>query len=155
MIRRERVLAALFAALEAGCQATVQRNRRTPASAGQQGQDGQPDDPGDCPCLNVVDGGHTVSYENLGLVGYTMRVDVDGAVVADSDALIGPVVNDLYAQVLDAAMADPSLGGECINVREASFDVRIAPVEESARPFADFTVGLEIDFDTPDGDPAG
>lgn len=155
MTRRERVLAAAFEALQAGCQAAVERNRRSPVGPGEPGVDGQVDDPGDCPHLNLVDGGHLPSYENAGLVGYTLRVDIDGAVIADSDALIGPAINDLYGQVLDAMMADVSLGGLCIDVREASFDVRIAPVVESSRPFADFTVGLEIDFQTPDGDATG
>ena len=64
-------------------------------------------------------------------------------------------MNALYFQVASCWAADPSLGGLCVQVRETGFDPGFATAEEASLPLADFTLALLIEFQTPDGNPAG
>ena len=143
--RREQCILALMAALATISPAVpVERNRRSPL-----------DDVAEAPRLVVHEGSQTGQSVDFGLMQYVMQIDVEGTVTAASDALIGPALNSLYASVLVALGTDPSLGGVCIDVRETALDVRVAPAVESTTPLAEFALGLEIEFHTPLGDPAG
>ena len=142
--RREQCILAVMAALATISPAVpVERNRRAPV------------DIAEAPRLVVHEGGQTGQSVDFGLMQYVMQIDVEGTVTAASDALIGPAVNTLYASILVALGTDPSLGGVCIDVRETALDVRVAPADESTTPLAEFALGLEVEFHTPLGDPAG
>ena len=134
---------AVVAALVAGCPAAVERNRRSRVDATE------------APHLNVFGGGHVAAYDDPYDVAYTVRVGIEATVGAASDAALEPAATALYARAIAAVMADPSLAGLCIQVREVNLDVRLVPAEESAAPLIEFGLELEIDFRTPDGDPTG
>lgn len=140
--RRERAIQAVCAALVAGVEATVRRNREVV-------------DATEAPFVNVREGGHSPDYENLGLVMYDMALTLELVTSAPTEDDLGPIANALYGDCLSALMADPTLGGVCIQVREAGYEVVFATAEESGRPVAEGTLELSVTFITPDGDPAG
>lgn len=143
LARREQIVAEMLVRLTAACpDIAVTRNRRSQLPETE------------APALNLLDGGHTTQYDS-GDVIYTMRVDIDGTVTAGTDAEIGAALNALYTQALRAFLDDLTLGGLCSDVCEETLDVRVAPTVEAANPLADFTLGLQVEFRTPDGDPTG
>lgn len=141
--RRERIAVAILAALTAGCApVAVERNRRTAVEADE------------APKIVMFDLGHQADTLNIGLIDYSMAIEVEGTVTTSSDATLGTAVNALYVQIL-ASLADYTLGGLCSGLRETGLDVRIISEDESSKPLATFTVSFEVDFQTPDGDPTG
>ena len=137
-------MVALRDAIEAACPGVgLERNRRTDVDASE------------TPYLVLRDGAHDADQGSSQDTAYRMTATVEGTVAAPVDDDLGPAVNALYLQVASCWGDDPSLGGLCVQIRETGFDPGFASAEESAVPLADFTLDLLIEFQTPDGDPAG
>lgn len=98
------------------------------------------------PVVNFWDAGHTADLPDIGETAYEMELPVEATVTADTDAELGAATNDLYGRVLKTLMADPTLGGLCIQLTERAFDPRIAPVEESKDPLANFSLSVVAEF---------
>lgn len=135
---REQVLAAFFTALQGLAGVTVERNRNREVA------------PEMMPALVMLDGGQR-RQDETGLARYAMQVDVEGYVLAASDSGLGPALNDLYARTVAAALADSTLGGVAVDVREGELDVLI--VREAGRPAAGFNLTFEIEFFAAPSDP--
>lgn len=138
---REQVLAAFQAKLAAitGIDGlTVERNRASPVQ--------------EFPKLIMRDGGHEVTEENTGMMGYRMTVDVEGFVAHSSDSGTGPAVNALYATVLQAVLADRTLGDLAADITETSMDINLDS-EDGHSPHAAFNSSFVIIFYTTPGDP--
>ena len=85
----------------------------------------------------------------------TEEVTVEGSVAgaaADTDADVSDQLDDLYAATVVALMADHTLGGLTIDVRQASLDVDYTD-DEGTQPVGTFALGLEVDYETRAGDP--
>lgn len=144
---RELVLAGLAARLEtliAGNPGLkVYRNRRSVTEA---------------PALIIRDGAQRTDANNFGLKRHVMTPVIAGFLTADSDDEIGPALNELYRQVIDALEADRTLGatpgtGPAVDVRESGLDLDLE--EEAADGEADlkhaagaFYLTVEIEFTT-------
>jgi hypothetical protein len=135
---REQVLAAFFTALQQIVGVTVERNRNREVT------------PEMMPALVMLDGGQRRQDES-GLARYVAEADVEGYVLASSDAGLGPALNDLYARTVVAALADHTLGGVAIDVREGALDVMI--VREAGKPAAGVSLTFEIEFFAAPADP--
>lgn len=105
------------------------------------------------PIVSFLEGGHTADIPDTGDVSYDMELPIEATVAAETDAELGAAINDLYGRVLAALMADPTLGGLCVQLTERSFDPRIAPVEESQEPLANFSLTLTAEFRGEGGGP--
>ena len=136
---REQVLAAFEARLSTIAGVTVERNRVEPVTA--------------FPVLVMIDGGQTPSEENSGLKLYALRVDVEGYVQAGTAAELGPALSDLYAQAVKALMADRTLGGLAIDVREGEMRDPEIDRTQGHGPFAAFSLGFVVDHLTDPNDP--
>jgi len=128
---REQVLAAFLQALQQVAGAAVERNRNREVAAESM------------PALVMLDGGQRRQDES-GLARYVAEADVEGYVLAATDAALGPALNDLYARTVVAALADPTLGGLAVDVREGALDVSV--VRETGKPAAGFSLAFEIEF---------
>ena len=135
---REQVLAALLARLQTLPGVTVERNRNREVT------------PEMMPALVLLDGGQR-RQEETGLARYVAEADVEGYVLAATDAALGSTLNDLYARAVAAALADPTLGGLAVDVREGALDVMI--VRENGKPAAGFSLTFEIEFFAAPADP--
>ena len=135
---REQVLAAFFARLQGLAGVTVERNRNREVT------------PEMMPALVLLEGGQR-RQDETGLARYVAEADVEGYVLAATDAALGPTLNDLYARAVVAALADPTLGGLAVDVREGALDVMI--VRESGKPAAGFSLTFEIEFFAAPADP--
>ena len=135
---REQVLAAFFAKLQTLAGVAVERNRNREVT------------PEMMPALVLLEGGQR-RQDETGLARYVAEADVEGYVLAATDAALGPTLNDLYARAVVAALADPTLGGLAVDVREGALDVMI--VRESGRPAAGFSLTFEIEFFAAPADP--
>ena len=135
---REQVLAAFLQALQGLAGVTVERNRNRDVTAEMM------------PALVMLDGGQRRRDES-GLARYAMQVDVEGYVLATSDAALGPALDDLYARTVAAGLADHTLAGLAVDVREGELDVLI--VRDAGKPAAGFSLAFEIDSFTAPRDP--
>jgi hypothetical protein len=100
----------------------------------------------------LYDGAQFIVSDETCATRYTMDVDAEGYVKAATDALIGPAINNLYGELTKAALADHTLGGLAIDVRESNLqDVYID--DESQKPSAAFAVTFNITYSTAGGDP--
>src|SRR4051794_39369132 len=94
--RRERVAVAMLDVLRGALPANaVERNRRADV------------DPSEAPFFVMRDLGHSASYENVGLVNYTMRVEVEGTVAESGD--LSTASSAYYVTIISSLMADFSL----------------------------------------------
>jgi hypothetical protein len=136
---RERVLAALAARLVAELpDVAVERNRDSAVSR--------------YPALVVVDGDQAADHGTAGITQYTAQAVIEGYAQAATPAGLGPVLNDLYGRTLAAAVADPTLGGIAVDVREREMTV-VVERGEGGKPTAAFSLAIEIEFFTALGDP--
>ena len=137
---REQVLAAFHTVIDTALTATVERNRSREIPKTETSY------------VVILDGPQFKASDETGIAFYTMTATVEGYSRASSDALVGPALNTLYADVVTAAVADHTLGGLCIDVREGDLpDAYIDP--ESSQPTMAFSVDFEIDYFTKHGDP--
>lgn len=138
---REQIAAAVKTALAEIDGVTVYRNRTKEMPEGVM------------PALVLVDGGHEPdATQSPGHTAYALELTVEGYAKADSDEGIGAAVNDLYGKALAAVMADTTLGGLAVDVREGAMTMDTDRGEGRASLGA-FALTLNIDFWTPSGDP--
>jgi len=139
---REQILTAVDAALIAiGAGVLAARNRSSDV------------EPAEMPAAIQIDGGHRASDHETGAVGMTLDVSVQGYVTGSDDAAITAAVDALYVQIGTALMADITLGGLASDVREVEMLEPEIMREEQEKPFAEFTVEFEIDYQTSETDP--
>lgn len=134
----ERVAAAFVQRLEALEGVTVERERDQEVA--------------EYPFLNVYEGGSNPDDESTQIVQHDLTMTVEGFVDAEMPAELGPARNALYARVVAAALADPSLGGVAIDVREGDRSQGRAE-SEAGRPVGWFVLDFTIRFATRQGDP--
>ena len=137
---REQVLAAFHLAIDTALTPIVERNRSREI----------PVDVDDF--VVVLDGPQFTASDETGLKFYRLTVNVEGYARAATDELVGPAINALYADVVTAAMADHTLGGVSVDVREGDLpNIYIDP--ESSKPMMVFALAFEIDYFTKEIDP--
>lgn len=144
---REQVLQAFYLRLQAVTGVTILRNSGDQVDV--------------APTAIMVDGGqerHTGAGgdgEVFGQDTYTLRVRVFGYVDAATDEALGGAISDLYAKIVAAILADPTLAGAAQYTREASssLDDPDWDSDRGRRPNAAFAVNFEVEFVTRNGDP--
>lgn len=104
------------------------------------------------PKLVMRDGGHEVTEENSGLMGYRMTVDVEGYVAYDKNSNPGTDINALYSAVVETALADRTLGQLAVDITESGLDIAIDNLPGNS-PYAAFNTTFQIEFYTTPGDP--
>ncbi|MGE0715647.1 MAG: hypothetical protein AB7P02_09400 [Alphaproteobacteria bacterium] len=135
---REQALAAVETAMQTLGGVTVYRNRSSRIVS--------------LPAVNLVDGGMKADDETLGLTRYDMEFSVQGYVDPANDAAIGPAISDLQARIVEALLADPTLGGVVVDVHEGESRVDIDRGEGKA-PVAMIETDFTVEFFTREGDP--
>jgi len=135
---REQCLAAFVTALGTMTGVAVERNR-TPLVTR-------------FPSAIVLDGGQSPNTASTQVTFYTLRASVEGWVAASTDGGLGPAISELYGKIVAAALADPTLGGVAIDVREGAMSDPEIDREEGIGPTAAFALDFEIDFLTAEGD---
>src|SRR5690606_7001432 len=135
---RERCLAAFAAALGTVPGISVERNRTARVRR--------------FPSAIVLDGGQSPNTASTQATFYTLPVSVEAWITAAVDAGLGPCVSAIYGKILAAALADPTLGGVAVVVREGEMSDPEIDREEGIGPTAAFAIGFEIDFLTAEGD---
>lgn len=134
----QRVQAALISGVRG---ATVERNRRAEITAD------------DAVLLVLHDGSHTALLTDFQDTAYQMQLTIDAAVTGEYDEDVGPSLNALYAQVIEALMVDPTLGGIAVQIREDGLGIRVATIAESQQPLGFFSLDVTVEFRTGDGQP--
>jgi len=135
---REQCLAAFATGLGTVPGVTVERNRTARVRK--------------FPSAIVLDGGQTPNTASTQATFYTLRVSVETWITASADAALGPGISGMYGKILTAALADPTLGGVAVDVREGEMSDPEIDREEGIGPTAAFEIGFEIDFLTAEGD---
>lgn len=142
---REQVIAAFYSVVNTALPvalpgALVERNR---SRAVPKGEDAY---------IVLFDGPQIILSDDTCSSRYETAIDVEGTARAASDALLGPAINNLWAETVAAALADHTLGGISIDVREGSLqDVYID--DEASKPTGMFAMTFTIEFSTAGGDP--
>lgn len=144
---REQVLVAFDAAIHAGLAGDgfgpVTRLERARQRAVDDGQR---------PAVVVVSAADDrPDVEGTGQDEYRMGVLVHGFVSAAAGASIEAAVNELYARIVRAALADPQLGGLADNLRHRGMNHDLT-AQGGART-AEIIVEFEVDYATVEGDP--
>lgn len=106
------------------------------------------------PAVAMVDGGQDVLTPSAGLAIYTMRVGVVGWVSAANDDAQGPAVSALYGSIVAAVLADHTLGGVAVDVREGDMSDPSVDRSPGVAPTAAFEITFEIDFITAEKNPS-
>jgi hypothetical protein len=142
---REQVLAAFFTVINTAVPVAipgtgVERNRSRPI-------------PIDSDSFVILfDGPQLITSDETCNTRYTLDVEAEGYARAATDLLLGPAVNQLYGQLVKAALSDHSLGGLAIDVREGNMqDIYID--DEASKPTGAFPITFSIQFSTVGGDP--
>jgi hypothetical protein len=104
------------------------------------------------PTLVLYDGDITVSYENTGRVENFLSIRVDGYVTPIGDAQTGTLINRLCGQIVQAVLADFTLGGLCYDIEEGERSVVVSN-EEGQTPLSFFSMPFVIKYSTAFGDP--
>ena len=104
------------------------------------------------PTLVLYDGDITVSYENTGRVENFLSIRVDGFVTPIGDVQTGTLINRLCAQIVQAVLADFTLGGLCYDIEEGERTTVISN-EEGQPPLAFFSMPFVIKYSTAFGNP--
>ena len=143
--RREVILAALLTAIDGAGGSTGERNPVNQIH------------PNDMPAFALYDGGHEIDEVYAGQTQYRMTPAIGLYVAAASGG--GTALNALYTAIVQAAMADPTLGGVCDTIREGDMSdpetvTESAPGVRLGKPFMVAIIDLEIDFATVEGDPS-
>ena len=127
----EQVVAAFVARLEALDDIKVERERDQEV--------------GEFPFLVVYEGDKDVDDGQTSYTSHTQTITVEGYVEAEEPADLGPARNALYARVAEALLADPSLGGLSIDVREGNRSSFRAE-SKAGKPVGAFTVDFLVTF---------
>jgi hypothetical protein len=136
---RERVISAVEAAMQTLSGVTVERNRDTEVST--------------FPFINVLDGGQDPDYGTHGLTRYVMTVTLELFVSATTEAGLGPALNALYGQVVQALYADATLAGLTADRTEAALTEPDLSRAEGIGPTMGAALDVTLDYWTPFGDP--
>lgn len=107
----------------------------------------------EAPIVTFIEGGHTADQPDFGETSYEMEVPIEATVSAETGADLGFAINDLYGRVIKSLMADPTLGGLCVQLSERSFDPRVISVEESEKPLCVWALSIIAEFRVQDGSP--
>ncbi len=113
--------------------------------------------------LAPIDGVQTLVADHPTGREYLLAARIDGLVARASAEQLGPALNALYAQTLAAVLADPTLGGLAMDVREgvsedtedtegASLEIEVSR-EPFTAPTAAFGLHLSIPYWVPEGSP--
>jgi len=137
---REQVFATIKTNLEALAGFTVLRNPRREVRDDQM------------PAIVVFDGGQQSPALWSGSKQYIATATVEVYVTGEVEDL-GPVLNDAYAQVVQAMEADPTLGGIALAVEEGAMVEPETPLEEGWAPYMGAAVEFTVTFATEERDP--
>jgi len=100
----------------------------------------------------LYDGPQFIVSDETCSTRYTLDVEAEGYAKASTDALLGPAINNLYGELVKAALADHTLGGLSVDVRESNLqDVYID--DEAQKPSGAFALTFNITYSTAGGDP--
>ncbi len=105
----------------------------------------------EAPVVGFFDAGHTADLPDTGETSYEMELPIEATVAADAEDELGAAMNALYGRVLGTLMAEPTLGGLCVQLSERAFDPRVAPIEESTTPLGTFSLSVQAEFRSLDG----
>ena len=141
MSQREAALAAFFSAISGIAGVTVERNRDRPPEVGE------------LPFLVQFDGGHVVARPETETDNYTLTVEVEITVTAATPAALGPALNTLWADLVKAATASPTLGDVVQEVRHRSLGDPEVLQDENEIPVMSATASFDVDFATLEDDP--
>lgn len=134
----ERVVAHFKTALAGITGLTVERNRDEDVTR--------------FPTAIVFDGDLQSQEINTGRVEHRLDLDVEIWAQAASGAALGTAINDLFARVVVAAIADRTRGGIAVDTTEQGRTFRIDR-GEGGKAVGLAVVAFRIDFATADGDP--
>jgi hypothetical protein len=105
------------------------------------------------PTVVVIDGGQIRQEpESTGFNEYVMTPTIEGWVDGETQADLGPALNELYGQTVKALMADRKLGGLAIDMAEGPLEVDVSR-RENQGPVAGFALDIEVRFWTAEDDP--
>ncbi len=135
---REQILQAIVTKLGNLTGVTIERNRDAAVQA--------------FPSLIVRDGNQETASINSGMTDYTMTVSIEGFVKSSSTASIGTDLNDLYARIVKAIIADYTLGGIAEDIAETGMDMLIDDMPGNA-PHGAFNVTFQVKYTTLENDP--
>lgn len=135
--RREAIAQALLAVLEGVSAATtVKRWRGTPFTEAE------------LPAINMIDAGHDRTAQFSGQADFSLRVTLWLCVLESDDVTVGAALNALYAAVMAAVLADPTLAvAGVVQVEETGLgdpDVD----ERGAAPAVIAPLELQVEFQT-------
>jgi hypothetical protein len=137
---REQVIAALADRLATLTGVRVERNRDREI------------EPSMMPMLVIVDGGQSVDEGNSGIRRYVLRLAIEGYVAAATPAGLGLALSDLYARTVELLLADHTLGGIAVDLREGDLADPVIDREPGHRPIAGFELSIEVEYWTAPGD---
>lgn len=101
--------------------------------------------------LVLYEGNQQADHELPNQIRYTMTLNLEGIVKPASDNL-GSEINNLYAKAIQALVADYTLGGLTVDVKEISTDFEVLQ-QEGMQPAATFLSRIEVMYFTRDNDP--
>lgn len=130
---REQVIAAIAARLALLTGVRVERNRDREI------------EPSMMPMLVLVDGGQSVDEGNSGIRRYVLRLAIEGYVAAPTSAGLGPDLSGLYARTVEQLLADHTLGGLAVDLREGDLADPVIDREPGHRPIAAFELSVEVE----------
>lgn len=102
--------------------------------------------------LVFQDGPQVVALSDSGITLYTMSVNVEGYLESTDSAQLGTDLNALYGEIVEAALADHTLGGYAVDIREVDMDPVLE--KEGSKIVGSVSVGFEIDFMTREREPS-
>lgn len=137
---REQVFAAAAARLALLAGVRVERNRDREIESSMM------------PMLVVIDSGQSADDGNSGFRRYVLRLSIEGYVTAAAAAGIGPALSDLYARTVEQLLADHTLGGLAVDLREGDLADPVIDREPGHRPIAAFELSVEVEYWTAPGD---
>lgn len=118
----------------------VERNRRNPIPA-----EWAEITPGEPPRYIVInDGPHKVSQDAFGAKTLEMPVHIHGFVRPDTEGDIGSAMSGLYAEVLSPLLADPTLSGLCVDLKEDAMTPYLDP--DSGQPTGGFLLEVVVEY---------
>ncbi|BBK30309.1 hypothetical protein EDC65_2245 [Stella humosa] len=105
------------------------------------------------PTLLLIDGDQDrIGDETMGYRRVMLEFMVEGYVSANLQSGLGPARNALYAAVVAALMADPTLGGLAVDLHEGRTS-RALGTGDGQTPAAAFATIYELEFWTREADP--
>lgn len=107
---------------------------------------------GPYPATLVYDGEQDADYGNHGITRYRLVVPVE-CMVQSSAANIGTALNEQYAAVVAAMMANHTLGGLAVDVVELSASEPNIDETRAAKRVGTIGITFAVDYVTPQGNP--